>query len=614
MLGLPREDFPQFQVWASAIISVNSAWERGIAASVALKEYLAAVARGASRRTRATTSSAIWPWPSSTASASTTRRSSRSCASCCPRASRPPSARRATSSTRCSPTPISSTRCDADRSLMPQAIEEALRWEPPLLITSRVATRDTEVRGAPIPAGANVTVMLGAANRDPNRYADPDRFDIFRDPKQHISFGHGPHMCLGMHLARMETRVAVDALLDRLPEPAPRPRRATTRTSTARSSGRRRRSPSASAEPRRRRVAARFRGCPASSPSPASATTPSGSTSTTSSRRPTTSSDPTSGLGSRPAARGTSCASTCPSPRAVATATTTRAITSTSGSTTACSSPTRSPSFYVYRMGFHDEQGRPRQTAGVIGALELSAPGQGDVLPHERTMSKPKDDRLNLMRACRANLSPVWGLSLAERAERALRAARPARRARPPTTRACTTASGASANPASSRRSRRPWRRRPSSSPTATTATRPRSPTATSSAAAARTGAHDLLMAYIVELADEQLTVRPIHRLVSGLPAGSRPRRRAVAVLRRVRRRAGVGRGDAAARMADAGALGAGRPRPGVVAAARDRTRSRTTSSDLDSSRLAAALDALPDHDVAYQHGVDAVVAAVREG
>ena len=105
-----------------------------------------------------------------------------------------------------------------DRSLMPQAIEEALRWEPPLLITSRVVTRDTELRGIPVPAGANVTVMLGAANRDPDRYREPDRFDIFRDPKQHISFGHGPHMCLGMHLARMETRVAVDALLDRLPD------------------------------------------------------------------------------------------------------------------------------------------------------------------------------------------------------------------------------------------------------------------------------------------------------------------------------------------------------------------------------------------------------------
>jgi cytochrome P450 len=59
--------------------------------------------------------------------------------------------------------------------------------------------------------------MLGAANRDPERYLDPDRFDIFREPKQHISFGHGPHMCLGMHLARIETRVAITALLERLP-------------------------------------------------------------------------------------------------------------------------------------------------------------------------------------------------------------------------------------------------------------------------------------------------------------------------------------------------------------------------------------------------------------
>jgi len=60
--------------------------------------------------------------------------------------------------------------------------------------------------------------MLAAANRDPRVFPDPDRFDIFRDPGQHLSFAHGVHVCLGMHLARLETRVAVDALLDRLPE------------------------------------------------------------------------------------------------------------------------------------------------------------------------------------------------------------------------------------------------------------------------------------------------------------------------------------------------------------------------------------------------------------
>jgi cytochrome P450 len=68
-----------------------------------------------------------------------------------------------------------------------------------------------------IPKGSMMSVCLGAANRDPSKFPDPDRFDIFRDARQHISFGFGPHMCLGMHLARMETRVALDRLFDRLP-------------------------------------------------------------------------------------------------------------------------------------------------------------------------------------------------------------------------------------------------------------------------------------------------------------------------------------------------------------------------------------------------------------
>ena len=71
--------------------------------------------------------------------------------------------------------------------------------------------------GVPIPAGSTLVLMLGAANRDQTRWPDPDRFDIFRDPKVHISFGQGPHICLGMHLARAEMRVALNLLLDRLP-------------------------------------------------------------------------------------------------------------------------------------------------------------------------------------------------------------------------------------------------------------------------------------------------------------------------------------------------------------------------------------------------------------
>lgn len=72
------------------------------------------------------------------------------------------------------------------------------------------------------------------------------------------------------------------------------------------------------------------------------------------------------------------------------------------------------PAFYVYRMGYHDEFGRPQQTAGVIGALTVEQPGSGDLLPHERTIPKAKSDRLDLIRATRLNTSPIWGLSLAQ--------------------------------------------------------------------------------------------------------------------------------------------------------------------------------------------------------
>jgi cytochrome P450 len=104
-----------------------------------------------------------------------------------------------------------------DRSLIPQAIEEGLRWEPPILFLLRNAVRDREVCGVAIPAGAIVSVCVGAANRDDAFYDDPDRFDVLRAPRQHVTFGWGPHMCIGMHLARMETAVAMNALFDRLP-------------------------------------------------------------------------------------------------------------------------------------------------------------------------------------------------------------------------------------------------------------------------------------------------------------------------------------------------------------------------------------------------------------
>jgi cytochrome P450 len=81
-----------------------------------------------------------------------------------------------------------------------------------------VATCDVQVGGVDIPAGSTLVNMLGAANRDDTRWTDPDRFDIFREYKPHVSFGQGPHMCLGQNLARIEMQVALDALFDRLPD------------------------------------------------------------------------------------------------------------------------------------------------------------------------------------------------------------------------------------------------------------------------------------------------------------------------------------------------------------------------------------------------------------
>ncbi|MEB3031437.1 cytochrome P450 [[Mycobacterium] nativiensis] len=105
----------------------------------------------------------------------------------------------------------------ADRALLPQAIEEGVRWDAPLLTITRVATCDTELGGVAIPAGSAVMPMLGAANRQDDRYANPNLFDIFRESKVHASWGHGAHVCLGSHLARMEMRDALGLMFDRLP-------------------------------------------------------------------------------------------------------------------------------------------------------------------------------------------------------------------------------------------------------------------------------------------------------------------------------------------------------------------------------------------------------------
>ncbi len=104
----------------------------------------------------------------------------------------------------------------ADRRLIGRAIEEGLRYETPLTTVQRFTTEDTELEGVQIPARAVIGVCIGSANRDERRWARPEEFDIFRPHLPHISFAAGEHTCLGLHLARMETRVALECLLDRL--------------------------------------------------------------------------------------------------------------------------------------------------------------------------------------------------------------------------------------------------------------------------------------------------------------------------------------------------------------------------------------------------------------
>jgi len=216
ILGLPREDYPKFQRWSIELISVGWDWDRGIAASRSLRDYFQGIVDQRRREPQddlisdlvcveidghQLTDEEIFAFlrlllP---AGGETTYRSSSSLLF----------------SLLTNPDQLDAVR--NDRSLMPQAIEEGIRYEPPLLFIMRAAVADVEVGGTHIPAGSAISVALGAANRDPSKFKDPDRFDIFRDAKQHISFGFGPHMCLGMHLARMETRVALNRLFDRLP-------------------------------------------------------------------------------------------------------------------------------------------------------------------------------------------------------------------------------------------------------------------------------------------------------------------------------------------------------------------------------------------------------------
>ena len=109
-------------------------------------------------------------------------------------------------------------RLRTDPGLMASAVEELLRFESPLQLNNRVTTAQMEIGGRSIPAGTFITLGVGAANRDPAQFPDPDRLDVGRKPNRHIAFGHADHACAGMNVARLEARIAIGRMLDRFPK------------------------------------------------------------------------------------------------------------------------------------------------------------------------------------------------------------------------------------------------------------------------------------------------------------------------------------------------------------------------------------------------------------
>jgi cytochrome P450 len=216
LLGLPEEDFPQFHRRGIELIGLVADIDRGLAASEWLREYFSVLC--AERRAHPAddlisdlvvaeidgeklTDEAICSFlrlllP---AGAETTYRSSGNLLFLL------------------LTHPDQLAAVQADRSLLPQAIEEGLRIEPPLLTITRTATTEVEVGGVRLGPGEPITTHIGSANHDEARWDDPDSFDIFRPAQPHIAFAHGPHMCLGMHLARLETRALLNRVFDRLP-------------------------------------------------------------------------------------------------------------------------------------------------------------------------------------------------------------------------------------------------------------------------------------------------------------------------------------------------------------------------------------------------------------
>ena len=269
------------------------------------------------------------------------------------------------------------------------------------------------------------------------------------------------------------------------------------------------------------------------------------------------------------------------------------------------------PGFYAYRMGYHDAAGNSRQIAGVLGALEVVAPGEGDVLPHEQTQHKIRDDRLQLLRACRADLSPVWGLSMAEGITELCSAAPATPVAR------CTDEEGVH---------HRMWRlTQPAvidavaetvgSAPVIIADGHHRYATALAHRDERRGGRggargdEDLLLALVCELADGQASVRPIHRVVSGLPEGTD----VVAALEPFfdAAPADLPVSTLPEQMEDAGALALV---VGAEAAWLLTPRAARDELQPDTALLDEAFATLPPHTLTFDPSLDSVTAQVASG
>jgi cytochrome P450 len=113
--------------------------------------------------------------------------------------------------------PADMARVRGERALIPQLIEEMLRYESPFQIGIRRTIQAVKLSGQVIPANAAVFLLIGSANRDERKFANPDRFDLSRNPSEHIAFGFGTHFCLGAQLARLEAKVALEELFGSYP-------------------------------------------------------------------------------------------------------------------------------------------------------------------------------------------------------------------------------------------------------------------------------------------------------------------------------------------------------------------------------------------------------------